>query len=205
MKKFLLFLAMFGILFSVPINSAFAAENHGKILIAYFSRTGEENGVGHIQKGNTHIIAEIIAEKVGGNLYEIKPVKDYPINFNECKEVASKEKATKARPAIVGDIGNFDQYDTIFIGYPIWYGDMPMAVYTFLEKYNFDGKKIIPFCTHAGSGLSSTDQQITLACPNAKLLQGFEISGVTAQKNFSESDKKVSAWLKKIGFENFVQ
>ena len=196
MKKFL-FLALLGIFFTIGNCAAHA---QSKILVAYFSRTGEEYSVGNITKGNTKIIAEMIAEKVGGDLFEIKPVKNYPTNYKECTQVASQEKAVKARPEILGEVENFEQYDTIFLGYPIWWGDMPMAVYTFLEKYNFDGKKIIPFCTHGGSGLSSTDQQITLACPTAKILQGFSIRGATAQKNFSESEQKVSDWLKKIDF-----
>ena len=199
MKK-CLFLVIFGLFFSANLNFCFAEENHGKILVAYFSRAGEEYSIGNVAKGNTKIIAEIISQKVGGDLFEIKPVKNYPVDYNECTKIASHEKAVKARPEIFGEVENFEQYDTIFLGYPIWWGDMPMAVYTFLEKYNFDGKKIIPFCTHGGSGLSSTEQQITLTCPNAKILQGFEIRGATAQKNFSESEQKVSAWLKKIGF-----
>ncbi len=179
MKRFFVFLAMLGIIFSFGQNISHA---QGKILVAYFSRVGNEYGLGNITKGNTAIVAEIIAQKTGGELFEIKPVKNYPVDYDECTKIASREKATKARPALSTSVENFAQYDTIFIGYPIWYGDCPMAVYTFLESYDFSGKKIVPFCTHGGSGLSSTDQQITLTCPNSKILQGFEIRGVTAQK-----------------------
>lgn len=196
MKKFLSLLFMAGFIFTFGGGMASA---QGKTLVVYFSRVGNEYGVGNITKGNTKIVAEIIAQKTGGDLFEIKPVKSYPTDYKECTQVASKEKAAKARPEIVGKVENFSQYDTIFVGYPIWYGDAPMPVYTFLESYDFSGKKIIPFCTHGGSGLSSTDQQISLVCPNAKILSGFEIRGTVAQNNFSETDKKISDWLKKIG------
>ena len=195
MKKFLIAILTVGLFFTIGTEKSFA---QGKILVAYFSRTGNEYGLGNISKGNTKIIAEIIAEKTGGTLFEIKTVKNYPVDYDECTKIASREKAMKARPDFVGNVENFSDYDTIFIGYPIGYGDAPMIIYSFLEKYTFDGKKIIPFCTHGGSGLSSTDQQITLVCSNSKILQGFEIRGTIAQKNFGEAEQKISDWLKKI-------
>ena len=189
MKKFLALILLSGLFaLSFGESKAFA---QGNILVAYFSRTGEEYNVGNITKGNTHIIAEIIARKTGGTLFEIKPVKSYPVNYKECTKVASSEKAAKARPALANTVENFDGYDIIFVGFPIWYGDMPMPVYTFLESYDF-----------GGSGLSSTDQQITLTCPGAKLLQGFEIRGSVAQKDFNQAESKVVEWLKKIGMTN---
>ncbi len=186
MKKFLAVLLTVGLILTVGEGVSFAKE---KVLVAYFSYSN-----------NTKNIAEIIAQKTGGDLFRIEPVENYPADYEECKKVASSEKAAKARPQFVGEVENFEQYDAIFIGYPIWYGDAPMIIYSFLEKYNFSGKKIIPFCTHGGSGLSSTDQQFTLVCPESKILQGFEMNGKTAQKNFSESEQKVSEWLKKIGY-----
>ena len=198
MKKFLFALiAVFGIVFAFGETVTHA---QGKILVAYFSRTGEEHSLGNLTKGNTAKVAEIIAKKLDADIFEIKPAKPYPVNYNECTKIASREKAVKSRPAFVGKVENFSDYDTIFLGYPIWWGDAPMIVYTFLESYDFGGKNIVPFCTHGGSGLSSTDQQITLVCPNAKILQGFEIRGTTAQKNSAETETKISAWLQKIGF-----
>lgn len=175
----------------------FAATNE-KFLIAYFSRTGEEYGVGNITKGNTAIVAEIIAQKTGGDLFEIKPVQKYPDNYDECTKVASREKAANVRPALVGGVENFSQYTMIFLGYPIWWGAYPMAVATFLESYDFGGKKIVPFCTHGGSGLSSTDQSISLACPTAKILQGFAIRGSVAQNNFTQAESIVAENLKRL-------
>ena len=198
MKKVLVALLMIlGVTFSCGEN---VTQAQGKILVAYFSRVGNEYSVGNVTKGNTAKVAEIIAEKTGADIFEIKPVQSYPVDYDECTKIASREKATKARPAIVGKVENFSDYDTIFLGYPIWWGDAPMVIYTFLASYDFSGKNIVPFCTHGGSGLSSTEQQITLACPNAKILQGFEIRGTTAQKNSAETESKVSAWLTKIGY-----
>lgn len=176
-----------------------AASAQGKILVAYFSRVGEEYGVGNITKGNTAIIAEIIARQTGGDLFEIKTVKPYPSNYDECTKIASREKAANARPELSTAVENFAQYDTIFIGSPIWYSDAPMAIYSFLESYDFSGKTIIPFVTHGGSGLSGLDQRFALACPNSKILQGFEIRGTTARNDTEQAESKISSWLKKIG------
>ena len=175
------------------------AASSEKILIAYFSRTGEEHGLGTITKGNTAIVAEIIALKTGGDLFEIRPAQKYPDSYEECKKIASRQKATKARPAFIGDVKNFSQYTTIFVGYPIWYGDAPQIVYTFLERHDFGGKKIVPFCTHGGSGLSSTDQTISLTCPTAQVLTGFAIRGKTAQSNRAETESIVAENLKRLG------
>ena len=184
-----------GLMLSFGRVSAASSE---KILIAYFSRTGEEYGLGNISKGNTAIVAEIIAQKTGGDLFEIKPAQAYPASYEECKKVASREKATKARPTFVGDV-DVTPYTLIFCGYPIWYGDAPQVVYTFLEAHDFSGKKIVPFCTHGGSGLSSTDQTISLTCPNAKVLQGFELRGSVAQNNRSQAESVVVENLRRLG------
>ena len=174
-----------------------SAATNEKILVVYYSRTGEEYGLGNITKGNTAIIAELIAQKLGGDLFEIKPVTPYPDSYEECKIVASREKATKARPPFIGNV-DISGYDIIFCGYPIWYGDAPQIVYTFLEGHDFSGKKIVPFCTHGGSGLSSTDQNIMLTCPTAKILQGFAIQGSIAQNNPSKAAELVDNNLKKL-------
>ena len=194
-RNFIKLAGVAGLLLS--IKKVHAAANE-KILVVYFSRTGEEYSLGNITKGNTEIVAEIIAQKTGGNLFEIKPVTPYPESYEECKKVASREKATKARPPFVGGV-DISNYDLIFVGYPIWYGDAPQIVYTFLENYDFGGKKIVPFCTHGGSGLSSTDQTISMTCPTAKILQGFAISGSIAQNNFSRTESIVAENLKRLG------
>ena len=131
-----------------------------KILVAYFSRTGEEYGVGVITKGNTAIVADAIAEITGGDKFEIKTVKPYPHDYRETTDIAKKEQQDNARPEIVGKPANLKDYDTVFLGYPIWWSDLPMAVYTFLENNDFNGKTIIPFCTSAGSYMTGKESRI---------------------------------------------
>lgn len=171
-----------------------------KILVAYFSRTGENYSVGVIEKGNTHIIADMIAEQTGGDTFEIHTVTPYPDGYDECTEVARKEKDENARPELAGTVEGMDDYDIVFLGFPIWWGDMPMAVYTFLESYDFSGKTIVPFCTHEGSGLSSTENSIADACPDAEILEGLAIRGAVAQNSQDEAKETVSGWLEEIGF-----
>ena len=171
-----------------------------KILVVYFSRTGEEYNVGKITKGNTAIVAEYIAQKTGADTFEIKPATPYPDEYEACTELAKKELESNVRPALAKNIENLAQYDTIFLGYPIWWGKLPMIVYTFLESNDFSGKTIIPFCTHGGSGLAGTEREIADTCPNAKILSGLAIVGKTAQKDFSATQKDVDAWLTELGY-----
>jgi flavodoxin len=167
------------------------------ILIAYFSRAGENYNVGVIEKGNTEIVAEMIAEQTGGDLFHIETVDSYPENYQECTNVAQQEQRDNARPELSATVANMDGYDTIYLGYPIWWGDMPMAVYTFLESYDFAGKTIIPFCTHAGSGLAGTVRSITSACPGASVESGLAVSGTTAQNDRESTKNAVIQWLEK--------
>lgn len=168
-----------------------------KVLVAFFSHTGENYAVGNIEKGNTHIIAEMIAAETGGTLFEIVPQNAYPKTYDACVKVAEKEKKANARPAIVGD-APVEEYDVIYIGYPNWWGDMPMPVYTFIEKHDWNGKTVIPFCTHEGSGLSDTERRIAKACKGATARKGLAVRGATAQNDRTQAKKAVSAWLEKI-------
>lgn len=168
-----------------------------KVLVAFFSRTGENYNVGNISKGNTHIIAEMIADETDGKLFRIEPVKPYPDEYMPCVEIAKEEKANKARPAIKDNI-SVEDYDVIFLGYPNWWGDMPMAVYTFIEKHNWNGKTVIPFCTHEGSGLSGTERLLKQTCKGATIAKGLAIQGTTAQKSQPQALKTVQSWLNKL-------
>ncbi len=170
-----------------------------KVLVAYFSHTGENYGVGYIKEGNTAVIAKMIAGETDGALFEIKPVNEYSDNYDKCVDEAKKEKEAKARPAVKEDI-DIDGYDVIFIGYPNWWGDCPMAVYTFIEKHDWAGKTVVPFCTHEGSGLSGTERNIASACKGSSTLKGFALRGKTAQKERDEALSAVKSWLSKIGF-----
>lgn len=165
-----------------------------RVLVAFFSHTGENYGVGNITKGNTHIIAEMIAEETSADLFEIVPTKDYPTEYESCTEVAQKEKAENARPAIKADKA-INGYDTIYIGYPIWWGEAPMPVYTWIEKHDWNGKTVIPFCTHEGSGLGDSGSLIGKACKGAKLAEGFELRGTTAQKQQDKARKALKEWI----------
>ena len=171
-----------------------------KVLVAYFSRADENYKVGTIEKGNTQIVAEFIASEVNADSFHIQTQTPYPADYDECCDVAKKELADKARPKIKGDVGNMDQYDIVFLGYPIWWGDMPMAVYAFMDSYDFSGKIVIPFNTHEGSGGSGTYSSIKSYLPNAQVLDGMAIQGKTAQQFSSDTQKSVSDWLNSLGF-----
>lgn len=172
-------------------------ETGKKVLVTFFSRTGENYGVGNITKGNTHIIAEMIAEATGGKLFEIAPEKEYPTDYNKCVEQAKKEKEKGARPAIKRDIA-VEDYDIVFIGYPNWWSDMPMAAYTFIEKHQWRGKTVIPFCTHEGSGLSDTERYVANACKGATVKSGLAIKGSTAQNKQEQAKKSVAGWIERL-------
>lgn len=173
--------------------------NTKKILVAFFSRTGENYAVGHIEQGNTHIVAELIASATGGTLFRIEPATPYPDDYRACTEVAQREKRSKARPALVGDIAA-EEYDVIFLGYPNWWGDLPMCVYTFLEQHDWQGKIVIPFCTHEGSGLSDTENRLQEACRGASVLNGLAVRGSVAQYEREKAWKQVLEWLKQLKY-----
>jgi len=203
MKKFLIIFLLGLLMAGCGEAEKISAENNQadekKILVAYFSRADENYNVGTIEKGNTKIVAEKIAEKVGGDMFEIKPAKTYPANYQECTEVAKIELQENARPEIIGRVENFSDYDVIFLGYPIWWSDMPMAVYTFLEQEDFSGKIIVPFCTHEGSGLGGTEKNISDKT-KTKILQGLAIRGSVAQNDSAKTASEIDAWIKKLNF-----
>ncbi|WP_300101971.1 flavodoxin [uncultured Alistipes sp.] len=173
--------------------------NTKKILVAFFSRTGENYAVGHIEQGNTHIVAEMIASATGGTLFRIEPATPYPDDYRACTEVAQREKRSKARPALVGDIAA-EEFDVIFLGYPNWWGDLPMCIYTFLEQHDWQGKVVIPFCTHEGSGLSDTENRLRTACRGASVLNGLAVRGFVAQNEREKARKLVLEWLKQLKY-----
>lgn len=169
-----------------------------KILVVFFSHTGENYGVGNISEGNTHIIAKMIGEVTGGELFEIVPEKDYPHDsYDAVVEIAKQEKAHKARPAVKDDIA-VEDYDVVFMGYPNWWGDMPMPVYTFLEKHDWRGKTIAPFCTHEGSGLSDTEGHIADACDGASVVNGLAVRGGMAQNQRGQALDEVKSWIESL-------
>ena len=173
-----------------------------KILVAYFSHTGENYGVGVIKKGNTAILAEAIAKEKDAALFEIKEVKPYPEGYQACVDQAKEEQVKKARPAIKETVKNLADYDVIFLGFPNWWGDMPMPVYTFLEQTgSFAGKTIIPFCTHEGSGaVDQAGLKSIATCKDAKILPTFAMKGTKAQKEQAAAVKEIQEWLKTVKY-----
>ena len=177
-------------------------QNGGRILIAFFSRADENYNVGTVEVGNTEIMARFMKDYLGdkADTFKIDPVNPYPADYKECTEVATEEKNSNARPEFKNaDSINIDNYDTIFIGYPIWWGDVPMIINTFLEKYDFSGKTIIPFNTHEGSGNSGTFSDIKSKMKSSNVnTKGLSIQGKTARQESSRST--VENWLKELGF-----
>lgn len=169
-----------------------------RTLVVFYSRAGENYSVGNVKVGNTQVLAEMIAKEVGADLFHIKPVKQYPADYTKCTEVAKKEKDSNARPAITADT-KVENYDIIFLGYPNWWSDAPMPVYTFIEKHNWQGKTVIPFCTHEGSGLSNA-AEIKAACKGATVLKGLGMYGHVAQNKRDAAKASMQKWLKGLGF-----
>lgn len=149
-------------------------------LIAYFSRAGQNyvNGeIKNLDKGNTEVIAEYIQRAIGGEIFKIETVKEYPVDYRECTDVAKEELKQKARPELKSYLENLDPYEAIFLGYPIWYKFPPMAVATFLEHYDFTDKVIHPFVTHEGSEFGNSVSFMKRIVPKAKITGGFAVRG----------------------------
>lgn len=176
-------------------------ESDGNVLVVYFSRTGEQYTVGVIDKGNTAIVAEMIAEETGADLFEVLPKEDhYPYTYDELTDVAKQEQSENARPEYQGTVPDLSGYDTIFIGAPVWWGDWPMIMYTFFENENLSGKTLIPFSTHEGSGLSGFDTKLEAACPDSEILNGLAVRGNDAQNDRNGVKVSVQNWLEELGF-----
>ncbi len=180
-----------------------SAPSESKALVVYFSRTGEQYVVGVIDKGNTAIVAEMIAQKTGADLWEVLPADDhYPMKYNELTDVAKKEQKDNARPEYRGTAPDLSQYDTVFIGAPVWWGDWPMIMYTFFEQNrdSLAGKTLIPFSTHEGSGLAGFDRKLSSAVPGGAVKKGLAIRGSDAQNGQKRVSENIDDWLKNLGY-----
>lgn len=146
--------------------------------------------------GNVEYMAQTIQQAVGGDLLRIETVEEYPLEHEALVDFAAEEQEAGARPELATQIENLEQYDTIFLGYPNWWGDMPQALYTFLESYDLSGKTIIPFCPHGGSGFSRTQSTIAELQPNATVRE----DGLTLSRNdVADSAEQVTAWAQGLG------
>ena len=165
-------------------------------LIAYYFRKGQNYWNGNIvdqAKGNTERAAEFVQKAVGGNLFEIETVRTYSKDYHACTVEAKAELQEGARPELKAYPDSLDAYDTIFVGYPNWWGTMPMAVWTFLERFDMTGKKIVPFCTNEGSGMGSSERDLKKICKGAEIVPGLSVHG----SEVTRSEERIAAWAKK--------
>jgi flavodoxin len=169
-----------------------------KTLVVYFSRADENYNVGSVEVGNTELLAKEIIARTGADEFKIVPVEAYPEEYQEAIASATEERNTNARPEYVGDV-DLGKYDIIFLGYPIWWGDMPMIVYNFVEKHDWNGKTVIPFNTHEGSGNSGTYEALQAVANGATLKgDGFNMTGTEARTDGGIA--KLDSWLNELGF-----
>lgn len=170
--------------FSVP-------EGGAADTVASASRVVVENEV----VGNTELVAGWIQQSVGGYVFTIETIESYPDDHDDLVDKADQEQEVNARPELANQLENIEDYDTIFLGFPIWWADLPMPVYTFLEEYDLSGKTVIPFSTHGGSGFSSTIETITEMESNAEVIN----DGITiSRNNVPDSESEVNNWLEEL-------
>ena len=172
--------------------------NETKNLIAYFSRKGNnyvDGSVKNLPVGNTEVAAKMIQKLTGADILRIATVKQYPTDLTKTTEVARQELQQNARPELSSDVDNLDSYGVIFLGYPNWWGTMPMAVCTFLEKHDLSGKTILPFCTHEGSGMGHSESDIRKLCSSSTVQTGLSIKGCSVRS----AEKAISRWLRESG------
>ena len=163
-----------------------------KSIVIYFSRADENYAVGYIEKGNTEVIAEYIQELTGADLFKVEPEKPYSKKYKTCCDEALKEKRENARPELKKYLEDISDYDVIYIGSPIYWGTMPMSMFTQLEKLNFTGKIIKVFTTHEGSGLGTVVADVKRICKGANVLDSLSIQGSLVH----ESKGKVENWIR---------
>lgn len=183
------------------------ASSDSNILIVYFAvaENSEVDAVSSASvvtvnetaQGMTKTIADMIQAKVGGDLFSIDTSVVYPAGRDDVIDLAADEQDDDIRPEVINHIDNFDEYDTIFVGFPIWWYQMPMVMYSFFDEYDFSGKTIIPFSVHNGSGLSETPDDILELEPNATVItEGFTVN----ERNVLESEADVDEWLEGLGY-----
>ncbi|MEW6526060.1 MAG: flavodoxin [Spirochaetota bacterium] len=160
---------------------------NSKILIAYFTHSG-----------NTKVATQKIQNLIGGDIFEIKPIKSYSEDYYQVVEIAKEEKRKNVRPELLHHLESIDNYVIVILGYPNWWGTMPMVVFTFLERHDFSGKIIAPVCTHEGSVMGKSESDIKRLCPHSKVLKGLAIRGGSVHN----ADKDITEWLHAIGILN---
>ncbi len=161
-------------------------------LVAFYSRADENyfsGGCRYVMVGNTEKLAKMISEMTGADLFKIEQKIPYAADYNTCIQQAKEDLQAKARPELVSAPDSLDGYDEIYLGFPNYWGDMPMAVYTFLEKFDWSGKTIHPFCTHEGSGLGGTEGKIQGVCKGAVVTKGLAVQGSLSDNAGTDVEK----------------
>ena len=161
-----------------------ATGDSSSVLIAYFSWSG-----------NTEQVAQIIQQETGGDLFEIAPATPYTDDYNELLDIAQQEQSDNARPELASQVENWEQYDTVFVGYPNWWSDAPMAVYTFVESYDWSGKTLVPFNTSASGGFGRSLSGLEESAAGASILDGISFT----ERTLGDAQSEVTAWLDELG------
>ena len=171
-------------------------EKNAKVLIVFFSHAGENYVVGNIKVGNTKLVADEIQKVTGGDEFEIVAERNYDMPYGSLTKLAREEQERNEKPAFKGEVKDIDQYSTVFIGGPVWWGTYPQVMFSFFDKYNLNGKTIIPFTTHEGSGLGNVVEDLKKLYPNATFKEAFSIYGHETRNDLS----KVNKWIKSLGY-----
>ena len=169
-----------------------------KTLIAYFSRADENyfgGAMRYVKIGNTEIVCNIMKELIPADSFKIEMKEPYSPVYMTCIEEAKRDLRAKARPELRSMPNSIDEYDTIVLAYPNYWGTMPMAVFTFLEHYDFSGKTILPLCTNEGSGMGGSERDIKRTCPGATVKSGLSVTGSGA----ATAKGAVQRWLSANG------
>ena len=203
----LMIFTMSGYFVNAADTSAKEENENSNILIAYFTVPEDidtngidaDSGASVVVKdeevlGNMEYMALTIQDAIGGDLFRIETKEAYPLDHEPLVDQAAEEQDENARPELAAHIENPEQYDTILLGYPNWWGDMPMAVYTFIEKHDWNGKTVVPFCTHEGSGLSDTENDIRKAAHGAAVTKGLAIHG----SHVDEAKSALAQWVEEV-------
>lgn len=188
------------------------ADSSGKILIAYFTLADNYEKPADMDAtsqasinienkeliGNTEYLANAIQEKTGGDLFSVVVKNPYPNDYDKITDMGSEEQEENARPELSSHVENMEQYQTVYLGFPIWWYTMPQAMFTFLEEYDFSGKTIIPFTTHGGYGVGSSVEDIQKLCPDANVVEDiFEAE----RDDISKQTKEIGSWIDKLGIK----
>lgn len=171
-----------------------------KTLIAYFSRADENyfgGAMRYVKVGNTEIVCDIMKKLIPADSFKIEMKNPYSPVYMTCIDEAKKDLQSKARPELTAYPESVEEYNNIILAYPCYWGTMPMAVFTFLEKYDFTGKTILPLCTNEGSGMGSSERDIQKACPGANVKKGLPVTGSRA----ADSESSIRRWLSANGLE----